>query len=275
MEEGEDRILTTTPSTPLHLSTLSSNPPPSQGSSILQESSSPALLSDPGFPSSFLTDGTVSVNGKMHQSREAGKWRWFPTSYRARLTLACSFIRSLVSLILVSVLLGQGINHVPFSMRQERIPQDDQVVCYSILLVAGPFSSILLWDALVHKNTIQVVAITGFDWFFLMYTSLLLMYTQKSWSRYWMDHPVQEARTILLILLPILALSCILLSLGARSIYREFGWTVFKQLGADRSVRRKSFHLIPFPHFLLLLLLTFPLISHQFNWCSRDVQDLP
>lgn len=97
----------------------------------------------------------------------------------------------------------------------------------------------------MHKNTFQILVFTGFNFFLLSYALVQLLQHQNFWgalekTHNWLSGVPQnlDNRFLLISVLIILSLFSVLFTLLARELYYEFGWTVFKKLGANLVVKR-------------------------------------
>ncbi|KAG0048719.1 hypothetical protein BGZ83_006383 [Gryganskiella cystojenkinii] len=140
---------------------------------------------------------------------------------------------------------GAGIDPIviaaggPFEISQFR----PLTVYYFLFILAEIFAVGLLWDAAIHKNSLQVVAFTLFEWCMVSYSGLQI------WQH---DQLVKDigipaellvrlgdstTRLFLFTQLGVQIVACSGITLLTWRLYSEFGWLVFQKLGADVSLR--------------------------------------
>jgi len=126
-------------------------------------------------------------------------------------------------------------------------------IYYYLFILAEIFAVGLLWDAAIHKNSLQVVAFTVFEWCMVSYSGLQI------WQH---DQLVKDigippellvrlgdstTRLFLFTQLGVQVVACIGITLVTWGLYSEFGWLVFQKLGADVTLRSK-FNAMDFHH---------------------------
>jgi hypothetical protein len=113
-------------------------------------------------------------------------------------------------------------------------------VYLSVFALAHVFQLGMALDAVYARNTLQFFALTVFNALFLVYAiiqssevrnSLSSISTQSGFSHI----PVNVLTTVLPIVIAIAELAYVAL---AWTIYNEFGWKVYKFLGADRRIKK-------------------------------------
>lgn len=113
-------------------------------------------------------------------------------------------------------------------------------VYLSVFALAHVFQLGMALDAVYARNTLQFFALTVFNALFLVYAiiqssevrnSLSTVSSQSGFSHI----PVNALTTVLPIVIAIAELAYVAL---AWTIYNEFGWKVYKFLGADRRIKR-------------------------------------
>ncbi|KAF9570311.1 hypothetical protein EC968_001976 [Mortierella alpina] len=171
-----------------------------------------------------------------------------PTSKQAQNVLLMTFLLAWGIIALEAVLLirhqdlirGLMTEPSPFEVSSFR----PLTVYYSIFILAKAFSVALLWDTAIHKNSLQLVAFTIFEWCTVSYSGLQI------WQH---DQLVRDigvptadlvalgdplTRALLFLQLAIQITACVGITVLTRKLYYEFGWLVFQKLGADVSLRR-------------------------------------
>jgi len=177
--------------------------------------------------------------------KETGFWRnLLPSSMACRLYLASVLLETIVDLAIeadILVLLnrtiptsssGQGDN-----LSLSRLP-----VYLVVFALAHLFQLILAIDAVHARNTLQFIFLTIFNALLLMYSVIQkseILSAIPSTTTGITDISVNALTTIIPIVIAVAQVAYIALGL---KIYREFGWQVYKLLGADRSVKRMYMH---------------------------------
>ncbi|KAH9075793.1 hypothetical protein EDB83DRAFT_2352351 [Lactarius deliciosus] len=133
----------------------------------------------------------------------------------------------------------------------DKLPQSSQAnniataskkmpVYLSVFALAHVFQLGMALDAVYARNTLQFFALTVFNALFLVYaiiqssevrSSLSSVSSQSGFSHI----PVNALTTVLPIVIAIAELAYVAL---AWTIYNEFGWKVYKFLGADRRIKK-------------------------------------
>jgi len=113
-------------------------------------------------------------------------------------------------------------------------------VFLSVFALAHIFQLGMALDAVYARNTLQFFALTIFNGLFLLYaivqTSEVRNATMALNSEGGLSHvPVNVLTTVLPIVISVAELAYIAL---AWTIYNEFGWKVYKFLGADRQIKK-------------------------------------
>ncbi|KAF9356548.1 hypothetical protein BGX34_009869 [Mortierella sp. NVP85] len=172
-----------------------------------------------------------------------------PTSKQAREVLLATVILALVTIALEAILLRRhkamtatqmlNAEDRPFEVSFFRPLQ----VYYSIFILAEVFAVGLLWDAAIHKNSLQLVAFTIFEWCMVSYSGLQIwQYDQLvkdiANANMHVDMGDSNTRVILFSQLGVQVVACLGISFLTWRLYSEFGWLVFQKLGADVSLRR-------------------------------------
>ena len=99
----------------------------------------------------------------------------------------------------------------------------------------------------IHKNSLQLVAFTIFEWCTVSYSGLQIWQHDQLIRD--IGVPVKDlvalgdplTRVLLFLQLAIQIVACLGITLLTCKLYYEFGWLVFQKLGADVSLRSKCF----------------------------------
>lgn len=124
------------------------------------------------------------------------------------------------------------------------INDDNDLVYRLVFLVGKIFALVICWDAVIHKNTIQAISFVVFTILCLIYAGLQLNLSQtRNQASY---------TTILYMQAVIIAEACCSVSYIVLTweIYREYGWKIYKKLGADETIHRLYMH-----HQVLIILM--------------------
>ncbi|KAF9289717.1 hypothetical protein BGZ68_008799 [Mortierella alpina] len=171
-----------------------------------------------------------------------------PTSRQAQnvllttIALACGTI-ALEAVLLIrhqDLIRGLMTEPSPFEVSSFR----PLTVYYSIFILAKAFSVALLWDAAIHKNSLQLVAFTIFEWCTVSYSGLQIWQHDQLVRD--IGVPVEDlvalgdplTRALLFTQMALQVAACLGITLLACKLYYEFGWLVFQKLGADVSLRK-------------------------------------
>ncbi|KAI9297928.1 hypothetical protein K502DRAFT_346570 [Neoconidiobolus thromboides FSU 785] len=145
------------------------------------------------------------------------KYRLVPRFFWARLMLYLCLLQTICMICLVIYL---------------EIKPSSELTYRLIFLVAQVFSLIICWDAVTHKNVIQAISFIIFNGFCL---SFVVIQHQNI-------RPPYKGKEVLLAI--IIAEACCTISYIALTweIYREYGWKIYKKLGADEAIHKMYKH---------------------------------
>jgi len=174
------------------------------------------------------------------------KWwqKILPDSIACRLYVITVLVETTIDLVIEGDLLlrfhkadNKASNVSPQSgdITSEKMP-----VFLSVFALAHVFQLAMALDAVYARNTLQFFALTVFNALFLLYAIIQSSEVQHSLtnvsSEGGLSHlPVNVLTTVLPIVISIAELAYIAL---AWTIYNEFGWKVYKFLGADRRIKK-------------------------------------
>ncbi|KAJ2613861.1 hypothetical protein H4S08_001983 [Coemansia sp. RSA 1365] len=119
------------------------------------------------------------------------------------------------------------------------ITQESFIVYDVIFIVAQLFLVMLCWEAVAHKNTIQIIAATLFNVMCLVYS--LIQYTtfyirpSTSAGIFQKDN---DMRILLITTMVVYSLCSVAFAMLSWELYQMFGWQTYKKLGANLSLRR-------------------------------------
>ncbi|KAI8929062.1 hypothetical protein BC831DRAFT_445361 [Entophlyctis helioformis] len=152
----------------------------------------------------------------------------FPSTLLGRITLLAVMLQAIIIVIIESVAANQFIAAVDISRPG---PARGVPVYLVIFIFAQLFQIVLAWDAIVKQNTMQIGAFVGFNLIIVCYS--IFQYAQL--INLAGNDP---ALKLPLIVIPFITGAFqILFFYLASKLYYEFGWTIFKRIGADPVMR--------------------------------------
>ncbi|ORY07120.1 hypothetical protein K493DRAFT_273791 [Basidiobolus meristosporus CBS 931.73] len=110
------------------------------------------------------------------------------------------------------------------------------LVYFIIFISSQLFQVVLVWDALRHQNTIQIIALMLFNLSCFCYS--LIQYHQLSQISGIEGAPGKMCQNLTISIAVIMFVFFLLYLWVGYGLYREFGWNIYKRIGAD--VRLKS-----------------------------------
>ncbi|KAI1171773.1 hypothetical protein F4777DRAFT_34477 [Nemania sp. FL0916] len=110
------------------------------------------------------------------------------------------------------------------------------------------YEVVLVWDALIAKNTIQIIGVCIANLALLVYGGLqidqihdaIIILTNK--NVFWDMNVWPETRAELIAIPAIIGLTTVILSFIAWKLYQEFAWDILKQIGADYRMKKRFLH---------------------------------
>lgn len=116
----------------------------------------------------------------------------------------------------------------------------------SLLIFAFVYELVLVYDALRSQNTIQIIGLVIMNLGVLVYTAIQkgqVAEAVRELARLrFIDISYLDEISAYLIAIPcIVALATVLMAFVAWKLYGEFGWNIYKQIGADRRLRNRYF----------------------------------
>ncbi|KAH6578290.1 hypothetical protein BASA60_003680 [Batrachochytrium salamandrivorans] len=205
---------------------------------------------------SYTRNGTPSLAG--------GLASWLPNHYWGRVAVIWSLTEFVLVSILEISLAVQNSNYVnqidalqPWSFPVT--PSKDDIagnghaitVYHSLVCFALLFQLVMTYDAIANMSVIQLCATTLFNWALSIYTivqsrqaSILLNDAPTFAVSSLTVHPTLSLEIIIIVAMFIFAPGWIFLSY---QLYKVFGWTIFKEMGADVNVRNQLMlhHAVP------------------------------
>ncbi|RKP13169.1 hypothetical protein BJ684DRAFT_10445 [Piptocephalis cylindrospora] len=122
-------------------------------------------------------------------------------------------------------------------------------VYHILFIVAQLFQLILFVDAVRQKNTIQIIGLILYNFVCMAYSILQIVQGNKVFvsmdvppgtSKEIQDRLASKAGVVVAIVLAVvMGLFSMSYAIQAWALYKEFGWSVYKKIGADIKMRRK------------------------------------
>ncbi|KAJ3078678.1 hypothetical protein HK102_004318 [Quaeritorhiza haematococci] len=161
-----------------------------------------------------------------------------PATKFGRLTLAAVLVEAVVVIILESVIAAIFLKYFDLlggpNGAQRGVP-----VYLIIFILAQLFQIVLCWDAVWHKNTIQIIGFVLFNLCVCVYS--IFQYFQMigiTGDAAILTPEDKSSLRVVLAAIPIIVAVCqILFCFFAFKLYLEFGWKIYKKIGADPKMR--------------------------------------
>lgn len=114
----------------------------------------------------------------------------------------------------------------------------------ALFIFAEIYQSLLTFDALRNKNTIQVIGLNLFSLAMLIYASIQYDQITNAIHNLTVDHYYNSNGSIImksfLIAIPcVIGIAMLLMSFFTYKLYGEFGWSIYKHVGADIRLKRR------------------------------------
>ncbi|KAI0435032.1 hypothetical protein F5Y09DRAFT_158762 [Xylaria sp. FL1042] len=110
------------------------------------------------------------------------------------------------------------------------------------------YDVVLVWDALIAKNTIQIIGVCIANLALLVYGALQIDQIHEaikillSRNVFWNRDVWAETQAELIAIPAIIGLVTVGLSFIAWKLYQEFAWDILKQIGADYRMKKRFLH---------------------------------
>lgn len=117
---------------------------------------------------------------------------------------------------------------------------------FTLFLFAEIFGLVLAWDSLRLKNTIQVIGLCIYHFALLIYAVIQIDQIKEALGpmliqdrTVWGGHSALSLQPWLIVIPSLIGVSTLVMSYYAYRLYEEFGWTIYKHIGADLAMRRR------------------------------------
>ncbi|KAI8626629.1 hypothetical protein F5Y19DRAFT_216681 [Xylariaceae sp. FL1651] len=110
------------------------------------------------------------------------------------------------------------------------------------------YEVVLVWDALIAKNTIQIIGICIANLALLVYGALQIdqihtsVKTLQNFQIFWDRNIWAEVQGELIAIPAIIGLTTLVLGFMAWKLYQEFAWDILKHIGADYRMKKRFLH---------------------------------
>ncbi|KAG8984675.1 hypothetical protein FRB90_005177 [Tulasnella sp. 427] len=223
----------------------------------LRPSVSTDMSSKPGYGSSIEVDtlGTVDSERAIrkdtleikHKDLETG-WRAFfwPSSKTCQFYLLAVVVETFLDVLIEGIILQQ-LDIMADSVPKKKagavkVTQTRQPVYLGIFVLAHFLQLVLALDAVYNKNTLQFLFLAFFNFSLLLYGSLQIVEVNGNITQMIKEQGATAASVpvnVLLIVVPIVIAIAEVFYIGlGYKIWREFGWKIYKFLGADRTIKK-------------------------------------
>ncbi|GAA5888054.1 hypothetical protein JCM6882_000264 [Rhodosporidiobolus microsporus] len=186
-----------------------------------------------------------------HRTREErggrSRWRAFWATYKSRnqivflslIALQAVAVLAMIALVYATMRLATGDVTTTEILNSD--PELQSVATYlSLFILAVIFEIAITLDAMQQKNIMTLVVLCFFQVALLVYSSVLPSQLADAINGSNADTPnVRRLTRIYAIVIPCVVGACTVAMSGMLwPLYGEFGWDVFKRIGADIAIRR-------------------------------------
>ncbi|RKO99591.1 hypothetical protein CXG81DRAFT_14297, partial [Caulochytrium protostelioides] len=162
--------------------------------------------------------------------------RMLPTTLAGHLSLCAVVVEALVIISLEAAIAGIFLKYYEASgIIRDAGPQKGIPVYLIIFILAQVFQIVICWDALIHRNTIQMIGFGGFNVCIFIYS--IFQYSQMITIVNAEDHHRRIIKGMLIAIPAITGFFMLLFSWLIYKLYLEFGWKIYKKIGADPVMR--------------------------------------
>jgi hypothetical protein len=174
---------------------------------------------------------------------------YVPTSKWTWAFFLAIFIQAIIGLALESYIFGQFQSELLPEARNPLAQNNGKyaraIPCQLALLIFGfIYQLCLTYDALSNQNTIQVIGLAIMNAGLIIYTGIQYQqvyhaFVTLSEAQFLPADYFSQVQGTLIALPAVLALFSIVLAFLAWQLYKEFGWKIYKQIGADPKMKRR------------------------------------
>jgi len=125
----------------------------------------------------------------------------------------------------------KGLFHTHDEAQDQVLP-----VYLAIFAIAHAFQLALAVDALINRNTIQIIGLCLFNAAFLVYAIMQIQEVKSAFSV--IGNPDHSISIYTLVVPAMIGATEICYAFLSWKLFKEFGWEIFKSLGADRKIKK-------------------------------------
>ncbi|PWN51917.1 hypothetical protein IE53DRAFT_29439 [Violaceomyces palustris] len=194
---------------------------------------------------SIMTGGLRPGYGRQQVTGIRRLWAWIPKSLACRLFLLITLAEATINISIESVLFARFQEHKHHDTTQEDQAKTRALPVFLIVFsLAHIYQFLLAIDSVVNRNTILVIGLVIFNSCFLVYSVIQISEIREVLgdgvvAGTSQTVPVQVLTGAIPIVIGLAQVSFVVLSWY---LWREFGWQIYKKIGADRSLKKGYMH---------------------------------
>ncbi|KAI3643242.1 hypothetical protein MP228_012797 [Amoeboaphelidium protococcarum] len=160
-----------------------------------------------------------------------------PASFYGKLTLIIVLLQAIIVIVLESYVASVFL---PNQSQFENTPAVGIPVYLMIFLFSQVFQVVLCFDAVLHQNTIQIIAFVIFDALVFAYSLFQYFQLKDALAFASVSTVVGEDKFsgVLIAISVVLGVCLIAFAYLAFKLYLEFGWKIYKKIGADPRMKK-------------------------------------
>ncbi|PLW05913.1 hypothetical protein PCANC_27411 [Puccinia coronata f. sp. avenae] len=161
--------------------------------------------------------------------------KFLPTSGYGRTFLLITLLESGIDIVAAE---AHPLAQAPSNPGDFSPARSPLAVYLAIFIAAHLFQLYFAVDALRHKNTIQLIGLCCFNFAFLVYAIIQVPEIREIETLQTAANTSTTPAIILLIIPVCIGISQIAFMYLTWYLFKEFGWQIYKQIGADRRIKR-------------------------------------
>ncbi|BFZ54706.1 hypothetical protein PYCC9005_001743 [Savitreella phatthalungensis] len=192
-----------------------------------------------------------------------------------RLYMCITGVQTLAVVVLESYVLGRYLTATFDELRHGTIAKQVKGIptYFALVLFAEFFGIIVAWDSVSQENTIQLIGLAIYHLALLVYAVIQIDQIKDALAVAGAISLYGSLQPFLVAIPCVIAVFTTCLAYLTWRLYREFGWSIYKHIGADLRMRRRFM-----AYQILVSLLKFDFIfflgfSIQFAVIALDVKD--
>ncbi|KAG0023041.1 hypothetical protein BGZ81_008275 [Podila clonocystis] len=220
------------------------------------ETKPPNYYSYPPQPSTDDDDGHTTDTGLKSRLHRLFN---FPCSTYGKSMILVIGIEALLVIIMQSVIVAMYFSHLTQDQITPGMPayldtknQSRSIPAYMLVFVfAQLFQLVLTWDAVRAQNTIEIIGIVAFNLCCFAYSIFEISQTRSSLFpsateslQYEFFAPgraqdlLDSIKPFLIVVVVVIGVTQCLVTWLAYQLFQEFGWKIYKKIGADPSMKK-------------------------------------